>query len=87
LGRPQEIADEEHEQMIARVCAIDVGKQAGTVCTRVPHGQRPERRVCTVWDVAATFNAVSRLAEQLVAVGIGKVTVESTSDYVRHEGA
>ena len=31
--------------------------------------------------------AITELAEQLIEVGIEKVTVESTSDYVRHEGA
>ena len=45
------------------------------------------RRVSRVWDVQAATGAVTELAEQLVGVGIEKVTVESTSDYVRHEGA
>jgi transposase len=83
VGQPQEVPDAEHEQLIDRVCAIDVGKQAGKVCTRVPHLAQPQRRVCTVWDVPATTNAVSRLAEQLIALGVQKVTVESTSDYWR----
>ena len=48
---------------------------------------RAGRRVSKVWDVAARSGAVSELAEHLVAEGIEKVTVESTSDYVRHEGA
>jgi len=83
VDQPQEIPDAEHEQLVARVCAIDVGKQAGKVCTRVPHPDRPDRRVCQVWDVAATTNAVSQLAEQLVDLGVEKVTVESTADYWR----
>jgi len=81
--QPQEIPDAEHEQLVARVCAIDVGKQAGKVCTRVPHPEQPHRRVCKVWDVAATTNAVSHLAEQLLDLGVQKVTVESTADYWR----
>jgi transposase len=40
-----------------------------------------------VWDVPARTGAVAELAEHLLAEGIEKVTVESTSDYVRHEGA
>jgi len=83
VDQPQEIPDAEHEQLAARVCAIDVGKQAGKVCTRVPHAEQAHRRVCKVWDVAATTNAVSQLAEQLVDLGVEKVTVESTADYWR----
>jgi transposase len=81
--QPQEIPDAEHEQLVARVCAIDVGKQAGKVCTRVPHAEQPQRRVCKVWDVAATTNTVSQLAGQLLDLGVEKVTVESTADYWR----
>lgn len=33
---PQEIDDEEHEQILGRVAAVDVAKAAGMVCTRVP---------------------------------------------------
>ena len=60
---------------------------AGVVCTRTPHPSRPGGRRATVWTVSATMNAVRALAAQLVAGGIGKVTLESTSDYVRSEGA
>jgi transposase len=81
--QPQEVPDEDHEQIVARVCAIDVAKQSGKVCTRVPHDERADRRVCKVWDVAATTNAIAQLADHLVALGVEKVTVESTSDYWR----
>jgi transposase len=80
--QPEEIVDEEHEQILERVCAIDVGKQSGKVCTRLP-GVGPGRRVSKVWDVPATTRAVIALAELLVSSGIEKVTVESTSDYWR----
>jgi transposase len=83
VAQPQEIPDDEHEHIVARVCAIDVAKQSGKVCTRVPHREHPSRRVCKVWDVAATTNAVSQLADQLVDLGIERVTLESTSDYWR----
>jgi transposase len=36
-----------------------------------------------VWDVAATTNAISVLADQLVDLGVEKITVESTADYWR----
>ena len=41
---PQEIEDEEHEQILERVAAVDVAKALGMVCTRVPHQSRPGKR-------------------------------------------
>ena len=79
----QEIEDEEHEQFLERVCAIDVAKASGMVCTRVPHPSRPGARRTRVWEVDATTNAVLELGGHLVAEGIEKVTLESTSDYWR----
>lgn len=80
-GVPEEIPDAEYEQVLQRVCAIDVAKDSGMVCTRLssPSGRRSSR----VWQVAATTNAVSDLAMDLVAAGVEKITVESTSDYWR----
>ncbi|MEU6722062.1 IS110 family transposase [Nonomuraea sp. NPDC046802] len=80
---PEEIPDAEHEQMFQRVCAVDVAKDAGKVCVRVPASSASGRRVSKVWEVKATFNAVTELAGQLVDAEIEKVTVESTSDYWR----
>jgi len=80
---PQEIEDEEHEQVLQRVAAIDVAKDSGKVCVRVPHESKPGRRVSRVWDVDATTRAVIELGDHLVCQGIEKVTAESTSDYWR----
>jgi transposase len=84
VEKAQEIPDEEHEQLVERVCAIDVAKATGKVCTRLPreNGQRGGR-VSRVWDVPATTRAVIELGAYLVGLGIQKVTVESTSDYWR----
>lgn len=79
---PEEIPDEEYEQVLERVAAVDVAKDSGMVCTRLPSGAGM-RRTSRVWQVPATTNAVSDLATQLVELGIEKVTVESTSDYWR----
>src|SRR6516164_506173 len=80
---PQEIEDEEHEQVLERVAAVDVAKASGMVCTRVPHQERAGRRRTRVWAVDATTNAVLELADHLVAEGVEKVTLEFTSDYWR----
>jgi len=83
MSKPQEIVDEEHEQVIERVAAIDVAKASGMVCVRVPHEAVPGRRVSRVWEVPATTRAVTELGDHLACEGIEKVTVESTSDYWR----
>ena len=41
MTEPQEIEDEEYEQVLERVAAIDVAKSSGMVCVRVPHPSRP----------------------------------------------
>jgi transposase len=79
----QEVEDEEHEQILERVCAIDVAKASGKVCTRVPHPSRPGARRTRVWDVDATTNAILELGEHLTGERVEKVTLESTSDYWR----
>jgi transposase len=80
---PQEIEDEEHEQILDRAAAVDVAKASGMVCTRVPHPSRAGKRRTRVWAVDATTNAILELADHLVAERVEKVTVESTSDYWR----
>jgi transposase len=83
MRKPAEILDADHELVIERVCAIDVAKASGMLCTRLPQGAAAGRRVSRVWEVAATTRAITELADHLVAVGIEQVTVESTSDYWR----
>lgn len=79
----EEIPDAEHEQLVDRVAAIDVAKESGKVCVRVPDPARPGRRISRVWDCPATTGAVMALAEQLSGLEVAKVTVESTGDYWR----
>ena len=83
MREPQEIEDEEHEQVLDRVAAVDVAKASGMVCTRVPHPSRPGKRRTRVWTVDATTNAVLELAGHLAAERVEKVTLEATSDYWR----
>jgi transposase len=83
VSRPQVIDDHDHERVHDRVAAIDVAKDCGVVCTRVPHPSRPGARRSTIWTVTARKNAVAALGRQLRKAGIEVVTVESTSDYWR----
>ncbi len=59
VREPQEIEDEEHEQIVERVAAVDVAKVSGILCTRVPHPSRPVRRHTRLWDVDATRTRAS----------------------------
>ncbi len=83
MMEPVEIQDEEHEQILERAAAIDVAKASGMVCTRVPRDGGPGRRRTRVREVAATTNAIIELGDHLMAEGVQKVTLESTSDYWR----
>jgi transposase len=76
-------AEEEPAELVARAAAIDVAKDSGMVCTRVPHESRAGRRVQKVWDVTARFAAVVELADHLRCEGIERVVLEATSDYWR----
>jgi len=83
MREPQEIPDEEYEQVLERVAAVDVAKASGMACTRVPHPERAGRRRTLVWEVPATTNAVLELADDLARERIQKITLEATSDYWR----
>ena len=72
-------AEEEPAELVARAAAIDVAKDSGMVCTRVPHESRAGRRVQKVWDVPARFTAVVELADHLRCEGIERVVLEATS--------
>ena len=79
MSRPQVIDDQEHERVHDRVAAIDVAKDTGMVCTRIPHPSRPGARRAAVWTVKARMNAIRVLGRQLRKDGIEIVTLESTS--------
>ena len=51
MMEPQEIEDEEYEQILQRVAAVDVAKASGMVCLRVPHvpGRTGGGRACGAW--------------------------------------
>jgi transposase len=84
-AKPQVIEDDEHQRVFEKVAAVDVAKAAGMVCVRQP---RPNgSRYSKVWEVPATFGAITGLGRQLAKDGIEMVTLEATSDYVRSEGA
>ncbi len=78
---PEEIPDEDYEQVLERVCAIDVAKEFGQVCVRTPRADG--KRASTVFAVDATTGDILKLGESLLEQGIEMITLESTSDYWR----
>jgi len=81
--KPQVIDDEQHERVYERVAAVDVAKDSGMVCARMPHPSRPGARQSAVWTVKARMTVIGALGRQLKRDGIQMVTLESTSDYWR----
>jgi len=72
---------EESVQVVARVCAIDIGKAGLVACVRVPHTSRPDRRVQEVREYATHTPALLELADWLRVERIELVAMEATSDY------
>src|SRR5690242_13687219 len=56
---------EEPVHVVARVCAIDIGKAGLVACVRVPHASRPDRRVQEVREYATVASALLALADWL----------------------
>ena len=72
---------EEPVQVVARVCAIDIGKATLVACVRVPHASRPDRRVQEVREYATVTPALLELADWLRVERVELVAMEATSDY------
>jgi transposase len=72
---------EEPVQLVARVCAIDIGKAGLVACVRVPHPSRPDRRVQEVREYATVTPALLALADWLRVERVELVAMEATSDY------
>ena len=53
------------------------------VCVRRPHPSIEGRRSSRVWEVESTTNSILASSVDLVALGVERVVLESTSDYWR----
>jgi hypothetical protein len=78
---------QDEEQIIARVAACDIGKAELVCCVRVPDEGRRGRRLQEVETYATMTRALLGLADRLRCLGVRRVVMEATSDYVRREGA
>jgi transposase len=78
---------QDREQIIQRVAALDIGKAEVVCCVRVPHESRPGRRLQEVDTYSTMTRSLLGMADHLHSLGVTRVVMEATSDYVRSEGA
>ncbi|WP_326645739.1 IS110 family transposase [Streptosporangium sp. NBC_01755] len=71
----------DHEEIIERVAALDIGKAFLVCCARVPDEDRPGRRLQEVQTYATMTGALLQMADHLHALGVTRVVMEATSDY------
>lgn len=81
IREPEEIVDEAYEQILERVCAIDVAKETAMVCIRKPGPTG--RRTSKTFPIRAVTNELMNLATTLRDAKVEMITMESTSDYWR----
>jgi transposase len=72
---------EEPVELVARVCALDIGKATVMACLRVPHEDHPGRRWQEVREYATRVPALLELADWLRSQSVELVAMEATSSY------
>ncbi len=70
---------EEHEEIIERVAALDIGKAELVCCVRVPGTSGPRRQ--EVLTYSTMTGSLLTLADRLAELRVTRVVMESTSDY------
>ena len=75
------------EEIIGRVAALDIGKAQLVCCARVPSPKASGKRLQEVKTYQTMTRSLLVLADRLGELGVSRVVMEATSDYVRHEGA
>jgi hypothetical protein len=78
---------QDNEEIIERVVALDIGKAGLMCCVRVPDEDRPGRRLQEVDSYSTMTRRLLSMADRLACLGVTRVVMEATSDYVRSEGA
>ena len=81
--------DQQTEEIIERVAALDIGKAELVCCARVPHEGKPGRRLQDVETYSTMTRSLLGMSDHLRCLGVTRVVMEATSDYwkpvVRHE--
>ena len=71
------------EELIGRVAALDIGKAELVCCVRVPHPDRPGKRLQEVGSYPTMTRSLLVLVDRLGELGVTRVVMEATSDYWR----
>lgn len=72
---------EDHQDIIERVAALDIGKADVMCCVRVPDPDHPGKRLQEVTPYSTMTRSVMLLADRLTGLGVSRVVMEATSDY------
>jgi transposase len=75
--------DQEDQQIIARVAALDVGKAEVVCCVRISGSGPGGRRLQEVRSFSTMTGSLLALGDWLVELGVTRVVMEATSDYWR----
>ena len=78
---------QDREEIVERVAALDIGKAEVACCVRVPQEGRRGRRLQEVEMYSTMTRSLLGLSDRLRSLGVTRVVMEATSDYVRREGA
>ena len=73
--------DQQVEEIVERVAALDIGKAELMCCVRVPHEGKPGRRLQEVKPYSTMTRSLLRMADRLTELGVTRVVMEATSDY------
>ncbi len=73
--------DPQVEEIVARVAALDIGKAELVCCIRVPHEDKPGRRLQEVATHSTMTRSLLAMADHLRCLGVSRVVMEATSDY------
>ena len=72
---------QDHEEIIERVAALDIGKAELVASHRVPSPQTPGRLAREITTYSTMTRSLLRLADRLRELGVTRVVMEATSDY------
>jgi transposase len=75
------VEDQDREEIIERVAALDIGKAELVACVRVPSPNGSGRRAQEVRTFSTMTGSLLALAAWLRGFGVTRVVMEATSDY------
>jgi transposase len=81
VGRMQ--VDQDDQEIIQRVAALDVGKAEVLCCVRIPGAGPGGRRLQEVRTFSTMTRSLLALGDWLAELGVRRVVMEATSDYWR----